>query len=61
MTFPNRMSGSGGRFGSVQALPSINPDLLRHFSNFTPPRQARHVVSDGILFLFAARKLIKDE
>ena len=51
MTYPNSISRSGGWFGSVQALPSIiKPDLLRHLFSFTPPQQARHVVSDGKSF-----------
>lgn len=49
-------------FRPVQALPStIKLDLLWHLFSFTPPQQARHVVSDGNLFLLQPPEMPKGE
>ena len=62
MTYPKSISRSGGVVRIRQALSSIiKPDLLRHLFSFTPPQQARHVVSDGNLFLLQPGKYTKNE
>jgi hypothetical protein len=62
MTIPTALAARAEWFESVQAPPSIiKPDLLWHLFSFTPPQQARHVVSDGNLFLLQPRKYTNGE